>query len=106
MGSYQIIQTHAHALALSERLLASDPQVATRLAAGAGAVAGAVLDPVLRGAEGGSLLSQAVSQQANVLAFNDVFRGLALLALGSAAYVAYLHIRAILGRAGRQPQPA
>ncbi len=106
MGSYQIIRTHAHALALSEHLVASDPLVVLRLGSGSAAVAGSVTDPLFRGAEGSALLNQSMTQQANILAFNDVFRGLALLALASAAYVGYLQLRAVLGRSGHRPQPA
>ena len=39
-----------------------------------------VTDPALRTAEGAALLSQRVTREANVLAFNDVFLLIALIA--------------------------
>ena len=90
MGSYQVIQMHAHAAALSEHLIASNPEVVKRIQLGAEAVSGVVGDPLLRGAEGASLLGRAMTGEASVLAYNDVFRLLEFLALGSAVYVVYL----------------
>jgi hypothetical protein len=87
-GSYQILQTHAHMAALSNDLSVGDPQVLNRLRAGSAALAGAVTDPQFRGAEGDSLLGQSLMEQANVLAFEDVYRLLGLLSLGTAAFVA------------------
>jgi hypothetical protein len=89
LGSYQIIQAHAHVASLADRLLGSDPQVIQRIQGGAGAVAGALPDPVLRGAEGAALLGQSMAQEANILAYNDVFRLVAFLALTTAAYLFY-----------------
>jgi hypothetical protein len=98
MGSYQIIQAHAHIAALSEHLVASDPQVLERMRGGAGAVGSLVSDPLLRGAEGTALLSQSVAREASVLAFTDVFRLLGVLSLGTAVYVGYLLLLTTLRR--------
>ncbi len=92
LGSLQVVSARAHALSLAEHLQAADPQVAARLQAGAGAIAGAVTDPAARSGQGGGLLFQALTREANILAFNDVFRVVALLALLTALYVAYLII--------------
>jgi hypothetical protein len=89
LGSYQVIQARAHAASLQEHLLAGDPQVAQQLQTGASAVAGNLADPVLRGAEGGALLAQRLTSEANILAFNDVFRFVAILALATAVYLLY-----------------
>ncbi|HET7085400.1 MAG TPA: MFS transporter [Rhizomicrobium sp.] len=89
LGSYQVIQTRAHAASLQEHLLAGDPQVAQQIQGGAATVAGALTDPGLRGAEGAALLGQRLASEANVLAFNDVFRLVAFLALATAAYLLY-----------------
>lgn len=72
LGSYQTVMARAHMQALSEHLIAADPQVAARLASGAGP------------------LMQALTVQANVLAYNDVFRLVAVFALAVALYLAYL----------------
>jgi MFS family permease len=71
LGSYQIASTHAHAAALSEHLLGADPQVAARLQA-----------------EGPAALAQAMTREANVLAFNDVFTLVAALAAATALFIA------------------
>lgn len=93
LGTFQTASARAHAVALSEHLVASDPQVAARLEAGATTLAGTVADPLLRGAQGAGLLAQAMTREASILAFNDVFRLVALLALATALYVGYLIVR-------------
>jgi hypothetical protein len=74
LGTYQVIQTHAHAAALYEKLDAADPLVTQRLQLGA------------------ELLQRQLLAQANILAFNDVFRLVSILALTTAAYILYLII--------------
>jgi MFS family permease len=90
LGTYQYMQTRAHALALSEHLLAADPAVVDRIQIGTAAIAGLVVDPAQRSAQGAGLLVQSMTQQATILAYNDVFRLVAVLALMSALYVGYL----------------
>jgi hypothetical protein len=89
LGSYQVIQARAHAASLADHVLASDPQVLQRLQSGAGAVAGAITDPSLRGAQGAALLGQKLTAEANILAYNDVFRLVAIMALVTAGYIFY-----------------
>jgi hypothetical protein len=90
LGTYQYMQTRAHALALSEHLLAADPSVVDRVRLGSVAIAGAVVDPTQQSAQGAGLLARAMTQEATILAYNDVFRLVAFLALMSAVYVGYL----------------
>lgn len=92
LGSYQVIAARGHALALSEHVLPADPQVAQRLAGGAASLSGFIGDPTLLGGQGSGLLGQALTREANILAYNDVFRLVAMLALATAVYVAYLLI--------------
>lgn len=75
LGSYQVISARDHATALAERALPADPTMAARLAS-----------------QGFGGLSQALAREANILAFNDVFRFVATLALMTALYVAYIRI--------------
>jgi len=84
LGSLQIVSARAHAVALSEHLIAADPQVAARLQFGA------------------AQLSQALNREAGVLAYNDVFLFVAALALATAAYVAL----PLIATALRQRLPA
>ena len=103
LGTYQTIQTHAHALALSEHLLATDPSVVDRVRVGTNAIVGIVVDPAQRSAQGAGLLVQSMTQQANILAYNDVFRLVAVLALMSALYVGYLIVVYELRRRRQAP---
>jgi len=90
LGSYQTIAARAHAAALAEHLTGFDPQVAARIQGGAAALNGVIIDPLLQGAQGGALLVQAMTREANILAFNDTFRFVAGVALLAAGYVAYI----------------
>ena len=89
LGSYQTIQARAHAASLADHLLAGDPQVLQRIQSGSGAVAGVIDDPTLRGIQGAALLGQKLTAEANILAYNDVFRLVAILALITAGYLFY-----------------
>lgn len=89
LGTYQVERTKVHAAALAEHVIASDPQVVTRLQAGSSAISGALNDPTLRNAEGAALLGQSLNREANILAFNDVFRLVSLLALSIGLFLLY-----------------
>ena len=89
LGSYQVIQSRAHAASLAEHLLGADPQVLDRIQSGAEVVAGTIVDPTLRGAQGAALLGQNLTAEANILGYNDVFRLVAILALMTAGYIFY-----------------
>lgn len=89
LGTYQVIQTRAHESALSEHLLAANPEVVSRIQYGATALADAVTDSSQRTALGANFLAQAMAREATVLAFNDVFRLVAVLALATAIFIAY-----------------
>ena len=73
LGSYQIMRERFHSQVIVETLNATDPIVAQRLQQLSGAYARTLGDPLLRGTEGGVLLAQQVSREANILAYNDVF---------------------------------
>src|SRR6185369_12562841 len=92
LGTYQVASARSHALALAERALPADPVVAARIQTGVQGLAGAVVDPSARAAQGAGALSQALTREANILAFNDVFRLVAVLALLTALYVAYIRV--------------
>lgn len=80
LGTFQVIREKFHSHALVQQIVATDPQVAQRLGGGARAVGGVIVDPALRGAEGAALLSLQVTREANILAFNDVFMLIGILA--------------------------
>ena len=81
LGTFQTIREKFHSHELVQRIVATDPLVAARLRAGGGAIAGTIGDPVLRSAEGTVLLSQQVTREANILAYNDVFMLVGVLAI-------------------------
>jgi len=98
LGTYQYMQTRTHALALSEHVLATDPSVVDRVRVGTAAIAGAVVDPTQQSVQGAGLLVQSMTQQATILAYNDVFRLVAVLALMNVLFVGYLIAANVLRR--------
>jgi len=85
LGTYQLIRERIHSAELVQQLMMTDPQVATRVQQLGGAYGRVIGDPVLRQAQGTDLLAQQVTREANILAFNDVF-----LLIGVLACLAFL----------------
>ena len=81
LGTFQTVREKYHSHELVQDIVATDPLVAARLGAGSRAVAGTIGDPVLRHAEGAALLSRQVTREANILAYNDVFLLVGVLAI-------------------------
>src|SRR5262249_52715546 len=106
LGSYQVMATRAHGTALSEHLVGADPQVIARIQSGAQQLAGAVTDPAQQAAQGAALLGQAEGREATVLAFNDVFQFVAMLALATALFVLYFELRELWRTRHRVSQEA
>jgi MFS family permease len=93
LGTYQVVREKANSAAIVQTIDPTDPMVQARLQAGASGLARVVGDPALRQAEGGVLLSQAATREANILAYDDLFRLVALLAAMTSAYLAFLLTR-------------
>lgn len=74
LGTYQLHQERVHSAALTAQVDPTDAAVAQRLRLQQQAYAGVIADPVLRAAQGTALLAQVVRREANVRAYNDVFR--------------------------------
>lgn len=92
LSTLQIVRAQHHAAYLAEGVVASDPATAMTLQMYGGAYASTIADPALSSAQGVSTLAQQLIQQANILAFNDIFYligwgALALLALNIAMFV-------------------
>ncbi|MDF2902113.1 MAG: putative transporter, partial [Phenylobacterium sp.] len=81
LGTLLTIRQRAYTSQIVEHLTLADPQVVTRLRQYSGAHAGSIVDPALRQAEGVALLSQVVTREATALAYGDLFRVIAVLAL-------------------------
>ncbi len=88
LGSVQIVRERYHSSELVHAITATDPQVALRIQQLGGAYGRVVTDPALRQAQGTQLLSQQVTREANILAFNDVFLLIAALAAAAFCYLA------------------
>ncbi|RDE05716.1 MFS transporter [Sphingomonas aracearum] len=93
LGSYQTIREKANSAAITQAVDPTDPIVTQRLQAGSAGLARVVGDPALRSAEGGALLSQTATREANVLAYDDVFRLVAALAAATFLYLLFLLAR-------------
>ena len=104
LGTYQVVREKANDAAITQAVDPTDPIVQARIQAGAAGVGRIVGDPAFARAEGGALLSQAATREANVLAYGDVFRLVALLATATFAYLLALLIRRRI-RARREGMP-
>jgi MFS family permease len=93
LGTYQVVREKAHSASITQSVDPTDPMVAQRLAAGGSTVARVLGDPALRAAEGGALLSQTATREANVLAYEDVFRLVAICAAATTVYLAFVIAR-------------
>lgn len=93
LGTYQVVREKANSAAIVDAVDPTNPLVMQRLQAGGAAVGRVVGDPGLRSAEGGALLSQAVTREANVLAYDDVFRLVAVMAAATFLYLLFLLLR-------------
>ncbi len=80
LGTFQVMREKFHSHAIVQSLTLTDPQVAARIQQLGGAYGKVLGDPTLRAAEGAALLSQQVTREANVLAFNDIFMVVGVLA--------------------------
>lgn len=74
LGTFEIIQEKRNSAYLTEQMAATRPEVARRLEINAQAYAPRHTDPAVRQALGASQLSQLVTRESHVLAFNAVFK--------------------------------
>ncbi len=102
-GTYQVVREKYHSSHLTEQVVPSDPRIAQRLQAQSQALAPRQSDPRLRQAQSAAQLSQATTREANVLAFNDVFRLIGMLAIGVFGWTLYHTLR--LARQNRNAPP-
>lgn len=96
VGSFQVVREKFHSSIIAEHLSSLDPLVASRIQAGAAAVGQLVADPAARTRQGVASLAASATREANILAYNDVFLVLAILAATSAAWIfvhaVWLHV--------------
>lgn len=90
LSTYQIDGEKQHSFDVTQHLNPSDPQVTLALQQGAARYATVLQDPTLRTAEGAASLAQRVTLEANVLAFNDVFRLISIIAAVTSGFLLML----------------
>jgi hypothetical protein len=105
LGSYQTVAARTHFQELAEHMPVGDIQVANRVAGTTRALAGSITDPSLRAQQGGASLAASMTREANVLAFNDVFRLVWRLALATALLIVVLMLTSAT-RPERRIEPA
>ncbi|WP_260597747.1 MFS transporter [Sphingomonas endolithica] len=93
LGTYQSYAEKAHSAAIVQNIDPTDPIVQARITAGGAGVARVMGDATLRTAEGGALLSQTATREANVLAYDDTFRLIGILATLTTLYLGFLLAR-------------
>jgi hypothetical protein len=80
LGTWQVTREKFHSSNLADQLSSLDPLVAARIQQGGAAYGRVLADPSSRTRQGISVLAQTATREANILAFNDVFLLIAILA--------------------------
>ncbi|CAN5174657.1 MFS transporter [soil metagenome] len=93
VGTVETIREKYHSSQLAESITLGDPNVVTRLSQLGGAYARVQGDANLRAIDGINLLTQQVTQQAHVLAYNDVFLLISIAAAIGCAWTTFVHFR-------------
>ena len=79
-GTFQTTREKFHSNILVQQVMLDNPTDAARFSGSAQQLGGVIADPALRTAEGSVLVGQRVAREANILAYNDVFLVIAILA--------------------------
>ena len=90
VGTFQVIREKYHSSLIVEGLSSLDPLVASRIQSGAAAAGRLLADPSAATRQSLQSLSGVATREANILAYNDVFLVLAMLAAASATWI-FLH---------------
>ncbi|MDQ0655038.1 MFS transporter [Pseudomonas cedrina] len=81
LGTFQVVREKYHSSMIVEHLTLLDPRVAARVQSGGSAYGGIAADPELRNLMGIRSLATAATREANVMAYNDVFMLIAIIAI-------------------------
>src|SRR5471030_620207 len=87
VGTFQVLREKFHSSILVEHLTLLDPMVAARIQSGGASVGATLADPAARSATGVAALGAAATREANILAYNDVFLMITLVALLTLAWM-------------------
>ncbi|POA30772.1 MULTISPECIES: MFS transporter [unclassified Pseudomonas] len=81
LGTFQIAREKFHSSHIVERLTLLDPQVASRVQGSSASYVSSIADPSARTTQGIRSLAAAATREANVMAYNDVFMLIAVIAM-------------------------
>ncbi|AVI84210.1 MULTISPECIES: MFS transporter [Pseudomonas syringae group] len=81
LGTFQIVREKFHSSHIVEHLTLIDPLVQSRLQSYSASYSSVIADPLLRNSQGIRAMATAATREANVLAYNDVFMLIALIAV-------------------------
>jgi MFS family permease len=108
IGTWQVVREKFHSANLAADLSSLDPLVAGRIQQSAAAYGRVLADPSARTRQGVAALSQVATREANILAYNDVFLMIAILATLLALWIfgRALWLTYVAPPAPPAPQPA
>ncbi len=101
LGTFQIVREKFHSSHIVEHLTLINPLVQSRLQSYSASYASVVADPAQRNAQGIRAMATAATREANVLAYNDVFMLIALIAVLTMVWISF---RVIWLKMTTQPQ--
>jgi MFS family permease len=104
VGTVQVLREKFHSSQLVEHLTLLDPLVAARVQGSGAALGGTLADPALRNAQGVASLGAAATREANILAYNDVFLLISVVAVATLLWIS-LHYLWSICTACRAPVP-
>lgn len=81
LGTFQVVREKFHSSMIVEHLTLLDPRVAARVQSGGSAYGSVIADPQLHNLMGIRSLATAATREANVMAYNDVFMLIAIIAI-------------------------
>ncbi|RMM53217.1 Transporter [Pseudomonas syringae pv. atrofaciens] len=81
LGTFQVVREKFHSSPVVEHLTLIDPLVQARLQSYSASYSSVIADPSLRNSQGIRAMATAATREANVLAYNDVFMLIALIAV-------------------------
>lgn len=81
LGTFQVVREKFHSSHIVEHLTLIDPLVQARLQSYSASYSSVIADPSLRNIQGIRAMATAATREANVLAYNDVFMLIALIAV-------------------------
>lgn len=104
LGTFQTVREQYHSAILTEQLVPADPAVTARLRQQGQPYAARTADAARAEAQGATQLQRTLTREANVLAFNDVFRLTGVLALAVFGWSLF-HTLRLAREARRTPPP-